>query len=93
MINVMMLTLKSLTFLFYVVISLLSHAYGVYISQLIRYARECLWHEKFSQRGHLLTKQFILQGYNESRLKCNFVNSTVALMTLFAITNHSWSIC
>jgi hypothetical protein len=31
----------------------------------------------------------MLQGYNESR----FANSTVVIMTLFAITNYHWHIC
>jgi hypothetical protein len=39
----------------------LSPAYGVYISQLIRYARACFAYEDFSNRG----KQLMLQGYNE----------------------------
>jgi hypothetical protein len=34
----------------------LSPAYGVYISQLIRYARACFAYEDFSKRGKLLTK-------------------------------------
>jgi hypothetical protein len=46
----------------------LSPAYGVYISQLIRYARACFAYEDFSKRGKLLTKKLMLQGYNESRL-------------------------
>ena len=50
----------------------LSPAYGVYISQLIRYARACFAYEDFSKRGKLLTKKLMLQGYNESRLKSSF---------------------
>jgi membrane-bound metal-dependent hydrolase YbcI (DUF457 family) len=49
-----------------------SPAYGVYISQLIRYARTCFAYEDFSKRGKLLTKKLMLQGYNESRLKSSF---------------------
>jgi hypothetical protein len=33
----------------------LSPAYGVYVSQLIRYARACFAYEDFSKRGRLLT--------------------------------------
>jgi hypothetical protein len=40
----------------------LSPAYGVYIFQLIRYARACFAYEDFS----------MLQDYNESRLKSSF---------------------
>ena len=50
----------------------LSPAYGVYISQLIRYARACYAYEDFLKRGQLLTKKLMLQGYNESRLKSSF---------------------
>ena len=72
MTNVMILTLQSSTFLFYVVNVPLSPAYGVYISQLIRYARACFAYEDFSKRGKLLTNKLMLQGYNESRLKSSF---------------------
>jgi hypothetical protein len=37
----------------------ISPAYGVYISQLIRYARACFAFEHFSKRGKPLTKKFI----------------------------------
>ena len=50
----------------------LSPTYGVYISQLIRYARACFAYEDFSKRGRLLTNKLMLQGYNESRLKSSF---------------------
>ena len=50
----------------------LSPAYGVYISQLIRYARACYAYENFLKRGQLLTNKLMLQGYNESRLKSSF---------------------
>ena len=50
----------------------LSPAYGVYISQLIRYARACFAYEDFSKQGKLLTNKLMLQGYNESRLKSSF---------------------
>jgi hypothetical protein len=71
----------------------LSPAYGVYISQLIRYARACFAYKDFSKRGKLLTKKLILQGYNESCLSHHFANSTVVIITLFAITNYHLHIC
>jgi hypothetical protein len=74
------------TFLFYAVIYNF-HLLMVYISQLVRYTRACFAYVNFSKRGKLQTKKSMLQGYNESRLI-----STVAIMTLFAITNHHWSI-
>jgi hypothetical protein len=49
-----------------------SPAYSVYISQLIRHARASFGYEDFSKRCKLLTKKFMLQGYNESRLKSSF---------------------
>jgi hypothetical protein len=63
----------SSTFLFYVVTLIpLSPAYGVYIFQLIRYARAYFAYEDFSKRGKLLINKLMLQGYNESRLKSSF---------------------
>jgi hypothetical protein len=62
----------SSTFLFYVVIyhfHFNQHAYGVYISELIRYARAWFAYEYFSKRGKLMTKKLMLQGYNESCLE------------------------
>jgi hypothetical protein len=50
----------------------LAPAYGVYVSQLIQYARACFAYEDFSERGRLLTNKLMLQGYNESRLKSPF---------------------
>ena len=50
----------------------LSPAYGVYISQLIRYARACHAYDDFFKRGQLLTKKLMLQGYKECRLKSSF---------------------
>ena len=50
----------------------LSPAYGVYVSQLIRYARTCHAYDDFLKRGQLLTKKLMLQAYNESRFKSSF---------------------
>jgi hypothetical protein len=38
---------------------LVSHAYGVYISQLIRYARACSTYDQFFVRGSLLTNKLM----------------------------------
>jgi hypothetical protein len=48
----------------------LSPAYGVYLSQLIRYARACstYMYNQFSSRGRLLTNKLIIQGFLQSRL-------------------------
>ena len=50
----------------------LSPAYGVYISQLIRYARACSPYDQFLSRGKLLTDKLMLQGFMPSRLKSAF---------------------
>jgi hypothetical protein len=47
----------------------LSPAYGVYICQLIRFARARFVYEDVSKRGKLLTNKMMLHGYNQSRLK------------------------
>ena len=50
----------------------LSPAYGVYISQMIRYARACSTYEQFTYRGKLLTDKLLSQGYQEPRLVSTF---------------------
>jgi hypothetical protein len=50
----------------------LSPAYGMHISQLIRYAKACFVHEDFSKRCKLLTKKLMLKGYNECIFKSSF---------------------
>ena len=50
----------------------LSPAYGVYISQMIRYARACSTYEQFIYRGKLLTDKLLSQGYQEPRLVSTF---------------------
>jgi hypothetical protein len=47
---------------------LLSSVFGVYVSQLIQYARACFAYEDFSKRDRVPNK-LMLQCYNESRLK------------------------
>jgi hypothetical protein len=44
--------------------NILSIAYSVYISQLIRCVRVRFAYEKFSKRGKLQTKDLMLYGYN-----------------------------
>jgi hypothetical protein len=50
----------------------LSPAYGVNVSQLIRYTKACFAYEDFSKRCKFLTNKLMLQGNNESRLKSSF---------------------
>ena len=44
-------------------------AYGVYISQLIRYGRACSCYDDFAGREKLLTGKLLQQGYEENMLK------------------------
>jgi hypothetical protein len=50
----------------------LSPAYGVYISQLIRYARACSTYNQFSSQDRLLPDKLIRQGFLQSRLMSAF---------------------
>ena len=43
-------------------------AYGVYVSQLIRYARVCSKYQDFIDRGKLLTTRLLMQGYRKPKL-------------------------
>ena len=45
-----------------------SPAYGVYVSQLIRYARACSTYVDFLSRASLLTSKLMNQGYSQARL-------------------------
>ena len=47
-------------------------AYGVYISQLIRYSRACISYHDFLDRGLLLTKKLLCQGFLMVKLKSSF---------------------
>ena len=44
-------------------------AYGVYISQLVRYSRACISYHDFLDRGLLLTKKLLHQGFLMVKLK------------------------
>ena len=44
-------------------------AFGVFISQLIRYARACSSYSDFLDRGVLLTEKLLKQGYDQIRLE------------------------
>ena len=49
-----------------------SPAYGVFISQLIRYARACSSYEYFTLRARRLSSKLLKQGYLVERLKSSF---------------------
>jgi len=46
-----------------------SPAYGVFISQLIRYSRTCNSYQDFLHRSVLLTRKLLSQGFIETRLR------------------------
>ena len=43
-------------------------AYGIYVSQLIRYARTCSNYQDFMERGKVLTQKLLSQGYQKTKL-------------------------
>ena len=47
-------------------------SYGVYISQLIRYARCCTYYDDFAYRHKLLVDRLLSQGYKVNRLRNYF---------------------
>ena len=49
-----------------------SPAYGVFVSQLIRYSRACSSYDDFLVRSHLLVNKLLKQGFLTSKLKAAF---------------------
>ena len=43
-------------------------AYGVYVSQLIRFARACLNYQDFVERGKVLTTKLLSQRYQKTKV-------------------------
>ena len=64
-------------------------AYGVYISQLIRYARCCTFYEDFSLRHSILASRLVLQGYSPIRLMATFKKFYARYETLISKYNQS----
>ena len=52
----------------------LSTSYGVYLSQLIRFARASRYVADFNTRNKLLTHNLLKQGYQYHKLHKNFQN-------------------
>ena len=46
-------------------------AYGVYVSQLIRYARACSNYQDFMECGKVLTTKLLSQGYQKTKTGSN----------------------
>lgn len=47
-------------------------AYGIYISQLVRYCRVCMFYKDFRERHLDLVNRLVAQGYTVSRLRKTF---------------------
>ena len=80
MINVRILVLKYLIFLFLVEI-FLSPSYGVYISQLIHFERVCSYVDDFNNRNIFLTSLLsnlykVIHTINFVKLFLNFITDT-----------------
>jgi hypothetical protein len=56
-------------------------AYGVYISQMIRYSRACGSYQDFRDRGLLLTRKLLNQGFLLVKLKSSLITGFVTRMT------------
>jgi hypothetical protein len=67
----------------------LSPAYGVYISQLIRYARAYSTYDQFFSQSRLLTDKLMIQGFVQSCL----MSALAVTMIWFIITNFYRAIC
>ena len=70
-------------------------AYGVYLSQLIRYLRACGSYQDILDRGLLLTMKMQNQGFLVVKLSHRFENFAVATMTLLTVREylcHKWSL-
>ena len=53
-----------------------SSSYGVYISQLIRFARVCSYVDDFNNRNLFLTAKLLKQGIDIIKFEKHFLNST-----------------
>ena len=64
-------------------------AYGVYISQLIRNSRACGSYHDFLDRGLLLTRKVLNQGFLVVKLKSLHRNLTVAIITWLTVAEYA----
>ena len=51
----------------------LAPAYGVYISQLVRYSRACYNYSDFKERHVILVQKLLNQGYKKTKLKRSYL--------------------
>ena len=81
-------------------------AYGVYVSQLIRYARACSNYRDFMDRGKVLTTKLLSQGYQKTKLVAtlkkfygrhhdlvNPYNVAVSRIVSDVLVSHHWTRC
>ena len=61
-----------------------SPAYGVYISQLIRYSRACSDYQDFLIRGRLLTSKLLKQGYQSYKVRNAFKKFYICIIMILA---------
>ena len=66
-----------------------SPAYGVYISQLVRYSRAYAQYSDFIDRVQLLTQKLLKQGYIAHKLKSSLQTSTV-INTKYSYLKLHW---
>ena len=69
-----------------------SPSYGVYISQLIRYARCCSYHDDFGYRHKLLVDRLLSQGYEMKRLRNSFKNFMADVLISLGGIRGRWKI-
>ena len=72
-----------------------SPAFGVFISQLIRYVRACSWYECFILRATRLSNKLLEQGYVKERLKSSlkkFYGRYVDLIKQYEFPYHELSV-
>ena len=62
-------------------------SYGVYISQLIRFARVCSHEADFNAGNKCLTAKLLLQGYRYHKLRKHFLNFIADHYELISIFN------
>ena len=63
-----------------------SPAYGVFVSQLIRYARASSLYEDFITRSQLLTSKLLKQGFTRNRLIATFLLRNSMAVTMYWLT-------
>jgi len=65
-------------------------AYGVYISQLMRYSRACGSYQDFRDRGLLLTRNLLNHGFLLVMLKSSLWKFTMTWLTVMEYLCHKW---